>query len=185
MARALLPILWAALVLPSANLARFDGLPLDTGPELIGLLLLLPLTVSRALRRHFRRLVGARARAAPAVLVALGLVAVLGKLALLASGTHEGFLGCYRFALAPPPTGPCERSFANPWFCHGGTRIDRAIDFDPETWDLGFLNSQRVSVHGWGTLDRPLRDRVPIEVTWQTFVERPGPWVARSRTSAR
>jgi len=54
MRRALLPILWAVLLLPSANFARFDGLPLDTGPELIGLLLLLPLTVSAALRRYAR-----------------------------------------------------------------------------------------------------------------------------------
>jgi hypothetical protein len=179
MARALLPLLWAALVLPSANLTRFDGLPLDTGPELVGLLLLLPLTVSRGLRRHFRRMVVARARAAPAVLVLLGLVAVGGKLALLAPGTHEGFLGCYRFALAPPPTGPCERSFANPWFRHGVTRIDAVIDFDPETWDLGFLNSRHVAVHGRGTPSRPLRTRAPFEVVWQGPVEQPAPWVAR------
>jgi hypothetical protein len=75
MARALLPILWATLALPSANVARFDGPPLDTVPELLGLLLLLPLTMSRALRRHYGRVVGGWGRGVPAVLVAFGLVA--------------------------------------------------------------------------------------------------------------
>jgi hypothetical protein len=76
MARLLRPILWVLLLLPSSNLTRFDGLSLDTGPELIGFLLLLPVTVSAALRRHFRRLVGIRDPVVPATLVALGLVAV-------------------------------------------------------------------------------------------------------------
>ena len=100
----------------ACRIGRFDGLPFDTGPELIGFLLLLPLTVSAALRRLFRRLIGHRSRAVPAALLALGLLAVGGKVALLASGAYQGFLGCYRYALAPPPTGPCERSFSNPWF---------------------------------------------------------------------
>src|SRR6185436_6088740 len=148
MFRALLPILWAVLLLPSSNIGRFDGLPFDTGPELIGFLLLLPLTVSAALRRFFRRLIGHRSRAVPAALLALGLLAVGGKVSLLASGAYQGFLGCYRYALAPPPTGPCERSFSNPWFRYGVTRIDPAIDFDPETWNLGFLNSSRFAFSG-------------------------------------
>jgi hypothetical protein len=177
--RVLLPILWAVLLLPSSNIGWFDGLPLDAGPELIGVLLLLPLTVSRGLRRHFQRAIGARSRGALAILAALGLVAVGGKLALLASGTHEGFLGCYRFALEPPPTGPCERSFANPWFRHAVTRIDRAIDFNPETWNLGFLNSRRFNLYGRRTPGRPLRDRIPLEVTWRGLVAQPSPWIAR------
>jgi hypothetical protein len=86
MFRALLPILWAVFLLPSSNIWRFDGLPFDTGPELIGFLLLVPLTVSAALRRFFRHLIGHRSRAVPAALLALGLLAVGGKVALLASG---------------------------------------------------------------------------------------------------
>jgi hypothetical protein len=179
MVRALLPILWAVLLLPSANLARFDGLPLDSGPELLGLFLLLPLTASRGLRRYLWRLIGGRGRLAPAVLVAIGLVAVGGKLELLTSGTYEGFLGCYRYALAPPPTGPCERTFANPWFRYAVTRVDPAIDFDPETWNLSFLNSSRFDFSGRRTPGRPLRDRLPLEATWQGIIERPSPWVAR------
>jgi hypothetical protein len=102
MARLLLPVLWALVLLPSSNVVHFDGLPLDTGPELIGVLLLLPFTASVALRRHFRRLVGIWSLVVPAALVALGLVAVGGKLVLWSSGTYEGFLGCYQYALAPP-----------------------------------------------------------------------------------
>lgn len=177
--RALLPVLWAVLVLPSANFGRFDGLPLDTLPELIGLLLLLPLTVSGALRRYCRRRVGAWGRVAPAVLVALGLAAVGGKLALFVSGTYQGFVGCYRSTLVPPPTGPCERSFANPWFRYSVTRIDSVIDVAPDRWNLGFLNSTRFDFSGRQVQDRPLRDRIPLEVVWQGVIERPSPWRAR------
>ena len=176
---ALLPILWAALLLPSSNVGWFDGLPLDTGPELIGLLLLLPLTVSRALRRHWRRLIGACGPIVFTVLLALGLLAVGGKLALLASGTYEGFLGCYRYALAPPPRGPCERAFANPWFRHSVTRIDRTIDFDPETWNLGWVNSNRFIFQGRPVSIHPWRERLPLEVRWGGVVELPTPWIAR------
>jgi hypothetical protein len=179
MSRALLPILWAVLVLPSANFGRFDGLPLDTLPELVGLLLLLPLTVSGALRRYLRRRIGAWGRVAPAVLVALGLAAVGGKLALFASGTYQGFVGCYRSTLVPPPTGPCERSYANPWFRYSVTRIDSAIDLEPERWNLGFLNAMRFDFTSRPVHDRPLRDRIPLEVVWQGVIERPTPWMAR------
>jgi hypothetical protein len=179
MARLLLPILWGLLLLPSSNVARFDGLPLDTGPELIGFLLLLPCTASAALRRHFRRLVGIRGPAVPAALVALGLLAVGGKLVLWSSGTYQGFLGCYRYALAPPPTGPCERSFSNPWFRYGVTRIDRAIDFDPETWNLGFLNSSRFVFPASQAESHPWREHLPIEAVWRGSVEQPSAWVAR------
>ena len=159
---ALLPILWAALLLPSSNVGWFDGLPLDTGPELIGLLLLLPLTVSRALRRHWRRLIGAWGPIVPTVLLALGLLAVGGKLALLASGTYEGFLGCYRYALAPPPTGPCERSFANPWFRYSVTRDRsrhrlRSRDVEPglpQLEPLRLLQDAQVRIHPCGSGSR-------------------------------
>ena len=68
MFRALLPILWAVFLLPSSNIWRFDGLPFDTGPELIGFLLLVPLTAVSCcpLRRFFRHLIGHRSRAVPA-----------------------------------------------------------------------------------------------------------------------
>jgi hypothetical protein len=176
----LLLILWVVLVLPSANFGRFNGLPFDTVPELIALFLLLPLTVSGVLRRYLWRLVGAGGRVVPAVLVLLGLVVVGGKLALFASGTYQGFLGCYRSTLVSPPTEPCERSFANPFFRYSATRIDQAIDFSPETWNLSFLNSRRFSFRGHKEPGRPRRDRLPIEVTWRGVVERPKPWVARA-----
>jgi hypothetical protein len=179
MSWALLAVLWAVLVLPSANFGHFDGLPLDTVPELIGLLLLIPLTVSGGLRRYMRCLMGAHGRVVPAALVVIGLTAVGGKLALLASGTFEGFLGCYSSPLAPPPTEPCERSFANPWYRYSATRVDTAIDFGPETWNLSFLNSRRFSFYGRKAPGRPLRDRLPLEVTWQGIIERASPWVVR------
>ena len=178
-ARLLLPILWGLLLLPSSNVAHFDGLPLDTGPELIGFLLLLPFTASVALRRHFRRLVGIRGPAVPAALVALGLLAVGGDLLLWSSGTYQGFLGCYRYALAPPPTGPCERAFSNPWFRYEVTRVDPVIEFEPDTWNLGFLNSSRFVFPENPPTSHPWREHLPIEATWRGVVEQPSAWVAR------
>jgi hypothetical protein len=106
-------------------------------------------------------------------------VAAVGiKLVLLASGTHDGFLACYRSPLEAPVAGPCERSFENPFFRFSVTRLDRFIGFDEHDWDLGFLNTVRYDRHYEGPQGR-LRRRLPIEASWRGEVERPAPWVAR------
>lgn len=178
MSRWILFLLTVCLLLPSANFAVFDGLPLSTFPEFAALVLLAPMVVGRALRRlHGRSLrrLGPVASRGLAVSVALALAI---KLVLLVSGLHSGFLACYRTPLAPPHEGPCERSFENPLSRWTSTRIDRYIDFTPRTWNLGFVNSLRFNFYPW-VPGLPDRGRLPLTVTWRGEIERSTPWVAR------
>jgi hypothetical protein len=174
-----IPVLLAiALALPSANFQTFDGLPFSHIPEFLGFVLLLPLITSRGLRRlHWRWLASWPSGARAAIGIALG-VALGVKVLLLASGTTQGFLACYRSPLEPPVNGPCERSFEHPFFRFSVTRVDRAIYFGEHDWDLGYLNTVRFDPHYVGLQGR-LRWRLPIEVAWRGDVERPAPWVAR------
>ncbi len=182
MARLLLLLSAAILVVPSANLHRLDGLPLSTGPELVGLTLLVPFAASRALRRAYagwlRALGGRLPPGCRAGLVCLALLALAVKLGLLAAGAHAGFLACYRSPAAAPPAGACERSYENPFARFGVTRLDRAIDFGPTDWDLSFVNSVRFNFYPWvaGTI---LRERLPLDVSWQGVVEHARPLTAQ------
>jgi hypothetical protein len=166
------------LILPSASYQVFDGLPLSRAPEFLCLVLLIPLLASRGLRRLHARWMSAWPRPVRLALVAAAVAAVAVKLVLLASGTHQGFLACYRSPLEPPLAGPCERSFENPLARFAVTRLDRAIDFGEHDWDLSFLNSVRFDRHYAGPRGR-LRQRLPIDAAWHGDVERPEPWVAR------
>ncbi|MGH7319331.1 MAG: hypothetical protein ACRELA_06855 [Candidatus Rokuibacteriota bacterium] len=161
---AVLLLLWVLVLLPSANVHRFAGLPLSTLAEYLVLAALLPLVVSPALRRLYGRLLG-RGAAWPRVgLFYASLVAAGVKVLLLVSGTHEGFLGCYRSPIAPPVTGHCEKSYENPWLRFGATRLDRSLDFGEGDWNLSFFNSLRFNfLPKVGGLSR---DRLPIAVTW-------------------
>src|SRR5262249_25201430 len=58
------------------------------------------------------------------------------------------------------------------------TRLDPAIDFDEQSWDLGFLNAVKFDPHYDGPRGR-LRWRLPIEASWRGDVDRPAPWIAR------
>src|SRR5262249_39138494 len=105
------PLLLAVvLALPSANFQVFDGLPLSHIPEFVAFVLLVPLLASRGLRRLHARWLGSWPRGARVAMAMVLGVAVGIKLLLLASGTSEGFLACYRSPLEPPVNGPCERS---------------------------------------------------------------------------
>jgi hypothetical protein len=178
MARMVPLLLAIVLALPSANFQIFDGLPFSHIPEFLAFVLLLPLIASRGLRRLHARWLSSWPRAARvAMRTAVG-VAVGVKLLLLASGTSQGFLACYRSSLEAPENGPCERSFENPFFRFSVTRFDRVINFGEHDWDLGLLNSVRFDPHYVGPQGR-LRHRLPIEATWRGDVERPEPWTAR------
>jgi hypothetical protein len=173
------PALFAlVLALPSANYLTFDGLPLSRAPEFLALALLTPLLVARGLRRLHRRWLARWPRPLQGALLVFAIAAVAIKLLLLVSGTHEGFLACYRSPLEPPTAGPCERSFEHPLSRFSVTRLDPVLAFDETDWDLGFLNTSRFDPHYVGPQGR-LRWRLPIEVSWHGDVERPDAWVAR------
>jgi hypothetical protein len=168
------------LLLPSANYQVFDGVPWSRLPEFVGFALLVPFAVSRPLRRLHGRLLHRLPPAARRLLLALGLCALAGKLVLLASGTHAGFLACYRSPAAAPPAGGCERSYENPLFRFGTSRIDTRLDFEPATWDLSFLNSLRFNYYPWVKGNR-VRDRLPLAVSWSGTVGRARAWTAEIR----
>jgi hypothetical protein len=125
----------AALAMPSANTSLFDGVPLSRWPEFVALALMLPVLADAGLRARWLALFPPRAlRLIPAGLV----IVIAAKSALLLSGTHEGFAGCYRSTLADPlaagvaaDSGGCELSYENPLARFGATRLDRTIDFGP------------------------------------------------------
>jgi hypothetical protein len=164
----LLVSLVAVLLIPSTA-TRFDGLPLSSIPEAFALAVLLPLIVSTAHRRLLNRTL---TRCPSRVWLALlGTVLAGGALKLaLAPARPAGFLACYESTLMPPPAGRCERSFENPFFRYDATRIDPAIDFGPDDWDLSFLNSLRFNFYPWVAGLRR-RDRVPLKVAWRGVVE--------------
>jgi hypothetical protein len=178
MARWILAVLAGALLLPSSNVQLFDGLPLSKLPELAALALMVPIVASRGLRRLYARFLG---RLGPSIARGLLGAAALSlgiKLGLLAFSPHVGYLACYRTPLTPPRGRACEGSFENPFGRFGVTRIDRFLDFRPGTWNLGFVNSLRFNFYPWFP-GRPVRERLPLAVTWRGIVERPHPWVAR------
>jgi hypothetical protein len=156
------------LVAPSTA-TRFDGLPFSSIPEAFALAVLLPLAFSAAHRRLFSR---ALTRCPPWVGAALigTVLAAAGLKLVLAPARPAGFLGCYESTLMPPPTGPCELSFENPFFRFNVTRIDPVIDFGPEDWDLSFFNSLRFNFYPWLPGLRR-RDRVPLKVAWRGVLE--------------
>ena len=196
---ALLPILWAVLLLPSSNVGWFDGLPLDTGPELIGLLLLLPLTVSRALRRHWRRdgrLPSRRCQEGVVRRLAEGRRRLGPSRARRARRPRTSRRR--REARAPggrplrglprllpvraraAPDGAVRAILREPMVpprghSHRSRHRLRSRDVEPRVRQFQSLQS----VMGRRTPGRPLRDRLPIEVAWQGAVERPDPWLSR------
>jgi hypothetical protein len=168
-----------ALVLPS-RLGVFAGLPLDSWPEFVLLVLLLPLAVSSRLRDEAAAPLGRRGlRVATA---ALGLTLGI-KVALLIAAPNAGFDSCYRSTLQPP-RGDCEVSFADPFRLSGATRVDQEFDFglrppsplsagqasailtgagplSESNWNLSFFNDLRFGGYRPG---EPDRDRVPFSL---------------------
>ena len=168
--------LLAALLLPTSNLMRLDGLPLATPLELVALLVAAPLALWASVRGEAWRQVQ-RLRCGPWAAWLILCVVLAAKIVLLAAGPMQGWPGCYRPGIAPigryggPLISPhCERSFENPFFRGDVTRFDQSIAFDGDTWNLGFLNSSRFDFYDWQP-DMPLRTRLPFEASWSGPLE--------------
>jgi hypothetical protein len=176
-------LLIAAVLFPTTNVARFDGVPLSSPHEILFLLLGVTALLSAGLRRRYNRILELRRGVFRRILLIAAVMALIAKGALLATGVSEGFAGCYSSPVAPAPT--CERSFANPLLLHGATRIDREIDFGAResaakavaypfrdvvtgalaqsSWNLGFVNSLQFNFYEPGAIDR---GRLPLNVRW-------------------
>ena len=188
MLRALLVGFLVLLFLPSAGPHVFDGLPVSGLPEFAAFFLIVPLYVSSALRRVYARLLLTRRRAARPTFVAITAVltlAIAAKLLLLAAGDRSGFAACYQPALAADPAShACERSYENPFFRGGVTRIDDTISFDAATWNLSFFNSLRFNFNDWqkGATERT---RLPFTARWRGDIDRPTPTTITLCTSVK
>jgi hypothetical protein len=174
----------SAVVFPTTNVARLDGMPLSSPHEIVLLLPGVTVLVSAGLRRQYGLLLDRGRGAIRWILLIAAIVALVAKGALLATGSSEGFVGCYS---SPVANGAgCEFSFANPLSLHGATRVDREINFGPRrpstadavayplrdvqvgdlahsSWDLGFVNSLRFNFAKPGAVDR---GRLPLSVRW-------------------
>lgn len=158
-------LLVLAVLMPASNTVWFSGLPVGKPLEFLAVLVVVPMVFSRDLQAAIGGVPAMRRRIFPVVLAALAAVLVC-KGVLLASGTGQGFAGCYRSSQSQPPTGDCELSFENVLQRGGYTRLDKSLDFDYRTWNLSYINSIRFNYYWWwdGYI---LRDRVPLDATWR------------------
>jgi hypothetical protein len=161
---------------PSANLQLFDGLPFSRLLEFGALVLILPFLIFPDLRnRQMGFWNGWKIR--PVFLWTSLAVLLLIKGTLLASGTRAGFSACYRSPAEPTainheelPPRECERSYENLFDRFSATRIDPAIWFTPDTWNLVFLNTSRYNYYDWEA-GNILRDRIPLAARWSGVPE--------------
>jgi hypothetical protein len=164
-------VLLLVLLFPSANLAVWDGIPLDRLAEFGALFCILPFLFWSDLRRTQADVL-ARLKIPGWILWGFLLLSLAAKGILLGSGESAGFAGCYRSPVVPVehfhgpiPTGECERSYANPFFHLGVTRLDQTIDFGDEDWNLSFFNSGRFDFYDWEP-GNYLRNRLPLWAHW-------------------
>ncbi len=161
----------------------FNGIPLDSGAEAVGLLLIVPLLLSSALRRHWpvpRR--GWRLWGTYAVVV--GVIVLKGV--ALGGGADGVYAACYR-AIAPAVGSDCERSFADPLRVSGSTRFEPRIDVPPaqsladSKWDLDWVNRLGLNERHFtlpGTSPPrvgPPRERLPFAVEWSGTLSESAP----------
>jgi hypothetical protein len=172
-------------MMPGAQIQQWDGLPLDSLPELLALAVLVPVALSRRLRAELVQL-GARLHPRPVWAITLILAAVLVlKAILLVGGPEDGFRACYSSPAAAAPPGGCERSYSNAFARYGGvTRIDHEIAFGAPTpepggglsltnWNLSFFNDQRFNLPSKPSNPIP-RERLPIAARWTGTLDTTG-----------
>jgi len=102
----LLLLLAAVLLLPSANYHELSGIPLDSLPEYVGLLALLPVIAWPWLRNQWHAMVRTWPARHVAVAIILLCFGLLMKGLLLVAEGYEGFSACYR---ASPSRAPAVR----------------------------------------------------------------------------
>ncbi len=164
------------LLLPSARLHVFNGLPVSGLAEFAAFFLIVPLYASGALRRVYAEPLRPAGSLRPALFAAILLLAIGAKLILLAAGAGDrsGFAACYQSAIPQNASPTCERSYENPFFRGGVTRIDDTINFDPTTWNLSFFNALRFNYYPFvkGNYDRA---RLPFTAQWRGDLDQPAP----------
>ncbi len=159
------------LLIPSNGAQQFNGLPFSRWTEFLALAFLLPFLFSRSLRQKTADYFS-KVRFSLPLFYAAGTMVLFLKFALLIFGPRDGFIGCYNspaaWAASYPGAGPslaCERSYEDLFERLHATRIDSTISFDPDSWNLTFLNSLRYDYPASDAASIP-RDRIPINAWW-------------------
>lgn len=155
LAQFIVVLVGAAIVVPGSGSGRFAGLPLDTLPELVALLILLAFAFSPDATSQLRKTLR---RVSPVIrLLAVGLlllVATIKPVMRSSLPTTGGFDACYH-SLFPSDDYPKPR--CEPFFSRlgegGRSRIDPVIDFHGwsyprqdnfligSNWNLSFVNN--------------------------------------------
>ena len=139
-----------------------------------GFFLIVPLYASGALRRVYAQPLRPVRSLRPALFTVILFLAIAAQLILLAAGAGDrsGFAACYQSAIPQSASRTCERSYENPFFRGGVTRVDDAIAFDPTTWNLSFFNALHFNYYRVvkGNYDRA---RLPFTARWRGEIERP------------
>jgi hypothetical protein len=164
------------LLIPSNQLQQFDGLPFSHWVEFLALALLLPFLFLKQLRQNVADLFH-KLHLPLGAFYAAGIIVLFLKAGLFFFGGPDGFIGCYfspaQWAPSYPgqgPSGACERSYEDLFHRSGATRIDQAIDFTPDSWNLIFLNSLRYDFPDSATDSIP-RSRIPISARWSGKID--------------
>lgn len=169
-AKITLAIYFLLLIFPSTNYILFSGLPLNSPLELTLLFLIIPVLISKGLRSHHTLSLANVGRWSTRLLLIGGLLALGVKVLLISTNTYEGFLACYRPLVEPLYGEECERSYENPLYQFGVTRIDSELNFLERDWNLSFFNALRFNFNPEveGSI---ARDRIPFEVNWSGEIE--------------
>ena len=165
-----LAVLLLLIVFPSVNYQVFSGIPLDTGWALAALALIVPLSVIKTLLGRLEALLKRINQRIIFFLLSMLVLALFAKVALLLSGTSQGFLACYASPVSVPENGKCELSYTNPFFLRGITRIDPTLEFQNDRWNLAFFNSTDFNLGPWDGKEAYVRKRIPFSATWQAQV---------------
>ncbi len=155
---------------PSTNYHVFSGIPLDSAFEFFSLIVLLPILLSRGLRRLFSTVMKASWSFYGRYILVGVLLALCAKIILFSTSTYQGIPGCYRSPSAAPTNKPCEMAYSNPFYRFGATRVDKIIDFGEHDWQLSFVNSSRFNFYEW-VPGNTSRYWLPLHVTWRGYFE--------------
>jgi hypothetical protein len=158
------------LFLPSANYQVFRGIPWNTAAQVAAIGVALPFLLSRRMKRAYRALTEKRGLLGRRTAWIACCAGIVGKLVLCGFGGYEGFIGDYRSPAAHPASGAWEKSYTNPLFRFGATRIDRTLDFGRTNWNLALFNSLRFNFYA-SVKGNVSRDDLPIAALWTGVIE--------------
>jgi hypothetical protein len=163
------------LVAPSTHASIFDGIPLNSRSEVVGLVVLLCCAVVFKAHRSLQQVLKRKRAGYLALLGVLIALIPLRFVAFAHSDESGRFRACYQPTNEWSAGSQCEPSFEN-FARSNATRFDSVIDFGEReespsgtivtsNWNLGFVNDLRFNVYPWEN-GNPDLVRFPFEAAW-------------------